>query len=238
MEERFDTDLITVYKHPEAGDWYTIGLDAATGFGDDYTSIQVWSNRLPFEQVAWVRNKRLTTYRGSEVLHALARYYNEAFIVPETRHPGNAYVDNLIEKFAYGKIYQKLQTLDESPNQSSKYGITTTDADKALLINNAKQLTESDEVKVIFHDEVTLLEFCNYIYIGDKRKTGAIEGANDDTVMAAMLALHGCATRPQKPKPVLPKYDPENEDMAHKRYLMKQHFARLQKQKEGQVIYV
>ena len=222
-EDKHRTDLVTIYRPPEADTKYTIGLDAATGFGADYTSIQVWSNRLPFEQVAWLRNKRTTTVVGSEVMIALARWYNNAFIIPETRYPGNAYVDNAIEHHGYGYIYQKIQALDESPSVSSKYGICTTETDKHILINNFKELTEgADGYQIKIHDETTIYEFCNFVYIDDKRKTGAGSGFFDDTVMAAMLALcHGCSVYPQKPREVKKKYTIEDEDRAHHLHLMK-----------------
>ncbi len=223
-EDKHRTDLVSIYHHPEADTKYTLGLDAATGFGSDYTSGQIWSNRVPFEQVAWFRSKRVTTVVGSEVMVALARYYNNAYIVPETRFPGNAYVDNAIEKFGYGYIYQKMQSLDESPSVSSKYGICTTETDKHLLINNFKELTEGiDGSRIIFHDEITIYEFCNFVYIDDKRKTGAGSGFFDDTVMAAMLALFGCSLRPQAPREVPEEFDIGKEDSAHHAHLLRRH---------------
>jgi hypothetical protein len=236
-EDKFRKDLISIFRHPEPGLKYTIGLDAATGFGADYTSIQVWSNRIPFEQVAWLWNKRTTTVIGSEVMVALARYYNNAFIVPETRYPGNAYVDNAIEKYGYGRIYQKRQTLDENPSESSKYGICTTETDKHLLVNNFKELTEGvDGPQIIFHDENTIYEFCNYVYLEDKDKMGGGEGFHDGTVMGALLALYGCSLHPQAPKPKIEKYDAENEDAAHMRYLQQKHRESLFGKKEEGIL--
>lgn len=219
--DKYRTDLVTIYHHPEPDTKYTLGIDAATGFGADYTSLQVFSNRIPFEQVAWLRNKRITTVVGSKVADNLARYYNNAFIVPETRHPGNAYVDNLIEVYGYGNIFRRKQVLDEDPTVSSKYGICTTDADKALLWTQTKALMENlDGPQIIPHDAIFLNECCNYVYIHDKRKTGAGEGFFDDTVMAAMLALHGCSLRPQAPREEVEQYSPQEEDLAHKQYLL------------------
>ena len=109
LKDKYSQELVTIFKFPEPDMRYTLGLDAATGFGADYTAIQIWSKRLPFEQVAWLWNNRTTTVKGSMVMIALARYYNNAYIVPETRHPGNAYVDNAIEVYGYGNIYQKRQ---------------------------------------------------------------------------------------------------------------------------------
>ena len=220
-EDKHRTDLVTIYRHPEEDTKYTLGLDAATGFGSDYTSIQIWSNRLPFEQVAWLRNKRITTVVGSDVMVALARYYNNAFIVPETRYPGNAYVDNAIEKLGYGNIYQKAQALDEDPSISSKYGICTTETDKHILVNNFKELTEGiDGPRIIFRDENTIYEFCHYVYGEDKDKMNGGEGFHDDTVMSAMLALYGCAMRPQKPREIKKTYTVEDENRAQHLHLM------------------
>jgi len=220
-------DLVNIYEHPEKGTRYTLGLDAATGFGSDYTSIQVWSNQMPFEQVAWLRNKRINTVKGTEVMIALAKYYNNAFIVPEVRHPGNAYVDHAIETYAYGNIYRRKQVLDEDPSVSSKYGICTTKGDKHLLINQAKSLLENPTgAQVIFHDPVTLNEFCNFVYVEEKDKTGAGEGFHDDTVIATMLALHGCSLFPQAPREKPKIYRPQDEDAAHAKYLLERHFGR------------
>ncbi len=232
-------DLVSIYLHPEKDERYTIGVDAATGFGADYTSIQVFGNRMPFEQKAWLRNKRITTVKGSEVMIALAKYYNNAFIVPETRHPGNAYVDNAIEVYGYGNIFRRKQVLDEDPTVSSKYGICTTEADKHLLINQTKALMEApDGSQVIFHDPVTLNEFCNFVYIEDKRKTGAGEGFHDDTVMGVMLALHGCSLFPQQAKEKVRLYDPKGEDAAFAQYLMRRHSARLLDKKRNMVTVI
>lgn len=236
-EDKFRQDLITIWKKPEPGLKYTIGLDAATGFGADYTSIQVWSNRIPFEQVAWLWNKRTTTVVGSEVMVALARYYNNAYIVPETRYPGNAYVDNAIENFGYGNIYQKRQTLDENPSESSKYGICTTETDKHLLVNNFKELTEDiNGPQIIFHDENTIYEFCNYVYLEDKDKMGGGEGFHDDTVMGAMLALYGCSLRPQRPIEVVEEFSIEGEHAAHCAYLQQKHKESLFGKKEEGIL--
>jgi len=238
-EDKHRVDLVNIYEHPEKDVRYTIGVDAATGFGADYTSIQVFGNRMPFEQKAWLRNKRITTVKGSEVMIALAKYYNNAFIVPETRHPGNAYVDNAIEVYGYGNIFRRKQVLDEDPSVSSKYGICTTEADKHLLINQAKALMENqDGPQVIFHDPVTLNEFCNFVYIEDKRKTGAGEGFNDDTVIATLLALHGCSLFPQKAREKPQVYNAKDEDAAFGRYLMRRHTARLNNRERDMVIAI
>lgn len=225
--DKYNVEVVNIYEHPEEDAKYTIGVDAATGFGADYTYIPVFTNRMPFEQVAWLWDKRINTVRGSEVCHKLAKYYNNAFIVPETRHPGNAYVDNLIEVHAYGNIYRRQQELDEDPSVSSKYGICTTEADKHQLINQCKSLMEApDGNQIIIHDPIALNEFCNFVYIEDKRKTGAGTGFHDDCVMGIMLALRGCLLYPQAARKIKKTFTIEDEELAHHRYLQRKYTER------------
>lgn len=220
-------DPICLYAKPEKDTRYTIGVDAATGFGKDFTSIQVWSNRIPFEQVCWLRSKIINTVEGSDAMVRMGKYYNDALLVIESRHPGNAYVDNALDVYHYKNVYQREKHLHEETGLDRRYGICTTDADKHLLINTMKRSMENpDGAQVIFHDPLTVEEFMNFVYIEDKRKTGAAQGFNDDTVMAAMLAVHGCSMYPQEPKAkkTVKELD-ENE--AHQRYLLDKHMKRM-----------
>ena len=206
-------DRVMVWQPPMAGLRYSIGVDAATGMGGDYTAMSVFTCIRPFEQVAWFWNNRVTTPEGSRVMLNLARWYNNALLVIETRYPGNAYQDNALDpKFAggkaYGNCYHRIQTLDEDPNMSSKFGICTTEADKHLLVNETKALLENPEgPQFILNDPITVAEFCNYVYVEDKNKMGAPTGANDDTVMSSMLALHGCIRHPQAAIVQKPEFD-------------------------------
>jgi hypothetical protein len=91
---------------------------------------------------------------------------------------------------------------------SCKYGFRTTENSKWQLINET-QLALADH-GLIINDLVTIAEFMNFVYQQTKRKAGAADGFNDDTVMALMLAHHGALlypfTRPvieTKKKPVI-----------------------------------
>lgn len=226
--DKHNVEVVTIYTPPEPGMKYTMGLDGATGYGADYTYIPIFTNRMPFEQVAWLHSKRINTFFGSRVTHRLAQYYNDAFIVPETRLPGNAYVDELICRYHYANIYRKLQDLDEDPSVSSKYGICTTDADKNLLINQCKSLMEApDGNQIIIHDPVALNEFCNFVFIEDKRKTGAGTGFHDDCVMGIMLALRGCLMFPQGQREKKKTFTIQDEELAHHRFLVKRDRANM-----------
>ena len=217
MQYRFEPVAygpLKVYKEPEGGEKYTVGIDTATGLGADYTCMQVLSNRLPFDQVAVFRAK-WSVVDAALFANQLGHWYNDALIVVETNYPGNAVQDALIQTYRYPRNYQAEQHLDESPNVSSKYGFTTTQGSKWLLIREMIQAIKDEDI--ILNDPLTVEEMGSYVYLEDKTKTGAAPGLNDDTVIAIMLAYHGAYLYPQKPK-ARPK-SPVFGNLQHKKML-------------------
>lgn len=224
-------DLIYIYKHPEKDERYSVGVDGATGVGRDYTSIQVWSNRIPFEQVAWYRSKNVSTVDGSKIMVDLGRYYNDALLIPERNHPGNAYVDNAIEVHRYANCYMQETHLERDIKVGNIFGFQTTKASKQLLVNDFKgmyfiKIKGIFVPDIIFHDPLTVQAFLNFIYVEDKDHMEAIEGAEDDSVMGSLLAIKGCSIDPQARRVDVRKPQVLNEDQAHKAWLIKQHLER------------
>jgi hypothetical protein len=99
---------------------------------------------------------------------------------------------------------------------SSKYGFQTTEATKWMLIREFQAAIKNREI--IINDRQTIEELGSFVYKEDKSKTGAIEGLNDDCVMAIMLAHLGAMLYPEKPK--AKKDKPLTEEMAQQRALM------------------
>ncbi|KKN29383.1 hypothetical protein LCGC14_0844570 [marine sediment metagenome] len=232
IPENPGVDLVHIYKMPRPETLYSIGVDAATGVLADYTSLQVFSHRVPYEQVAWFHSNRTSTVEGSRIMVELGYFFNEAMLVIETRYPGNAYQDNALEKYMYPNLYSEETHLQQDIKYSKIFGIMTTEQSKALLINETKTLIEHKNYKgvyvpqIIFHDPFTLQSFTDYVYLEDKSKSGAISGCIDDPVMATMLAVRGCNQKPQEAEK---RGEPirMTEDQAHKSYLLKRHFSKI-----------
>lgn len=210
---------LMVYKAPEPGERYIMGIDTATGVGKDFTVFQVFNARMPFEQVAVYRVKE-SVVDAAEAAHRLGTWYNEAMIVCETNYPGNAVQDALVMKYRYPNNYQAEEHLDEDPNISCKFGFQTNQASKWMLIREFEEVLKSKDI--ILHDKQTIEEFMQYVYIEDRTKTGAVQGLNDDCVIAAMLAIHGCTLFPRRPKP---KPKTQKEGNAQHRALMDKFIA-------------
>jgi hypothetical protein len=188
-----DSGPVKIFRLPETGMVYTMGVDASTGLADDYSCIQVVSNTLPYEQVAIFRAK-WPVNEVSKYVDMIGRFYNEALNVCEVNYPGNSVQDALLQYYKYPRNYQPETHLDEDVDISCKYGFRTTEASKWLLINEMQMALANKEI--IINDTVTMDEMTNFVYMGSKRKAGAAEGFNDDTVMAFMLAYHGAKLYP------------------------------------------
>lgn len=184
---------VRIFKNPQPGWVYTMGSDAATGLGDDYSCSQVLTNTIPHEQVAVFR-QQLPVNEYTKAVNALGRYYNEALNVCEINYPGNSVQDALLQFYLYPRNYQPEEHLDIDPNISDKFGFRTSEASKWLLINEMQVALE--EKGIIIHDPVTISEMMNFVYQKEKRKAGGAAGFNDDTVIALMLAFHGAKLYP------------------------------------------
>lgn len=207
---------LKIYEHPEEGTKYTVGVDAATGVGADWTVFNVLSNRLPFTQVANYRTKNSVVTAAKDLVE-LGWYYNTALLVIETRFPGNAVQDAAILTYKYPNNYRQEEHLDADPSISDKFGICTTETLKWLLIRDLQDVLKNNEL--ILNCPQTIDEILNFIYKEDKSKTGAVEGLNDDEVIALMLAVRGAKTYPQNPRP---KTKPSlSADVSQQRSIMK-----------------
>ena len=188
-----ETGPLRVFALPEPGMTYTMGIDAATGLGDDYSSIQMLTNTIPCEQVAVFR-QQIPVNEFTKIVDNTGRFYNEALNVCEINYPGNSVQDALLQFYRYPRNYQPETHLVTNYDITEKFGFRTTEASKWLLINEMQAALE--ENGIIIHDPVTISEMLNFVYQAAKNKAGAAAGFNDDTVMALMLAYHGAKLYP------------------------------------------
>ena len=207
---------LQVWRHPKDSTKYTVGIDTSTGVVQDWTVMQVLENHLPFEQVAMFRAKWSVVECG-KMAYQLGSFYNQALIVCETNYPGNAVQDALVMTYRYPHNYQSEERLDSDPGISSKYGFQTTEASKWLLIREFQNAIKNREI--ILNDRQTVEELGSFVYKEDKSKTGAIEGLNDDCVIALMLAYRGAMLYPEAPI-ARDKREPLSVEVAQQRAMM------------------
>lgn len=191
--KQFEDGPLRVFEYPQAGMPYTMGVDAATGLGNDNSAIQVMTNTLPSRQVCRFKGQ-VPVHEFSDTVDKVGRWYNNALNMCEVNYPGNSVQEALLQYYHYPRNYQPETHLDEDLGISSRYGFRTTEATKWMLINEFQQSLESNEILIF--DPDTVDELMNFVYEKDKNKSGAAKGFCDDLVISLMLANHGVRLYP------------------------------------------
>jgi hypothetical protein len=202
-----------IFDEPEHDSKYLISADTCTGEDQqtqgiaadpDYHSIQVW--RAPFED--WHGDwhvPRLVALHHSRVdigilaheVEAAARWYGDAFIIPEVNNSGLALLKYLLEMGL--SVYRRRKYNDSMGMVEKSYGWSTDKITRKTIIDH--MAAEIIEENVDIPDEGVLKELKTFI-INDRGKPEAAPGHHDDHVLAAAIALYNIdsATTYRKPK--------------------------------------
>jgi len=176
-----------IWKKPIPNHRYILTVDVSTGTGKDSSAIEVFDVG-EYEQVAEYKGM-ISTKSFGRAIKAIAKYYNEAFVVIECNSIGEAVFNEVYyhETEPYNNVYRQKKT---------KNGITRmtgwiTDVKTRKLITNEliDWLTVDslwEEVKI--YSKRVYLEMTTWIWDGSK----PIHDSNthDDLLIALSLALY------------------------------------------------
>ena len=176
---------VTVWQKPISGVQYVIGVDPATGEGDDDSSISVhrFDNG---EQVAELSGK-LNPTETALVACNLGSWYNTAIIGIECNGVGIATV-NEARKLSYPNLYRRnVPTAEKAivggvPN----YGWSTNLQTRPVMIEEYRQMFENKWLKI------NSLKLLNQMKTFVRKENGKVEhetGKHDDCLFASMIAI-------------------------------------------------
>jgi hypothetical protein len=182
-----------IWKLPEAGKSYIVGVDVARGDGKDYSTIQVFDVET-LEQVAEYREKI-----GVDLLPYLVEWvgktYNNAFLVIECNSFGLSVAFDIRDKFQYKRLFYSKNVQDIHVRSTSDYkipegieipGFQTTRKSRPMLIKSI--IAHMREGNLTLHSPRLLAEMKTFIMKGDRPE--AEQGFNDDLIFALGLALY------------------------------------------------
>jgi len=182
---------LEVYKKPEKEGLYTIVCDVARGTEQDYSAFLVFDvSQLPYRIVAKYRNNEIKPLLFPNVIHDVAKAYNNAYVMIEVNDIGEQVAtamqydleyDNLIMASMRGRAGQILGS--GFSGGKVQLGVRTTKAVKMLGCSNLKQLIETD--KLIVNDYDLITEFSTFVKHGQSFQ--AEEGHTDDLAMCCVL---------------------------------------------------
>ena len=184
ITERQNGEL-RVWVEPEADTQYAIGADTAEGItGGDYAAAQIINCRT-MEQVACIHGT-IPPYEFAQLLNAVGRYYNKAWLCVEVNASGHRVQDHLIREFYYPNLHRWRGKPDKIKiGQSHLYGWDTSVWSRPILIGAGQRALNHNLVTL--HEE-GLLEELTHFSKNDDGKYEA-EVGHDDRVMALLLAL-------------------------------------------------
>lgn len=178
-----------IWKMPESGAAYVMGVDAAEGKEHgDWSVISIWHRHdgVHAEKVAMYRNKT-SPHELAEKAYFLWSMYNKGFVTPEKNFPGNATCMRLFE-LGCNQIYlSKNEEIMGAEPSSVNVGFRTTTQSKAHLISEAIVALRDDLITL--HDVDSIDEWIRFQMVNGRAQ--APDGTNDDIVMADLLALWG-----------------------------------------------
>lgn len=183
---------LTIWKEPEKGVVYDIGVDVGLGTSarDDSDDEGDWSvmcvlRRGTNEQVAEWRSKSVDVMELASHAATLGYYYNRAQIAVEVNSIGIA-TNMQLTKTGYSNLYVWRYRDEISPRMTKKVGWETSYRTKKLLVSFA--VHQMNNNNVVIRSETLLDELRNFVHLGNERYGGAA-GHHDDTVMAWQIAL-------------------------------------------------
>ena len=189
----FDRNL-WIWDYPNYSKQYLISADVARGDGTDYSAAQVFDLE-EMEQVAEYKGQLGTTEFGNFLIE-LATKYNDALLVVENNNIGWATLQTIIDRGYENLFYQEKNHMivDDEIQHTNRYrhidknkipGFTTTLKTKPLIVAKMEEYTREKMVKL----KSTRLIDELFVFIYKNSKMEALEGYNDDLVMAYSILL-------------------------------------------------
>jgi len=180
---------LKVYSEPLQDRLYTICVDTARGKEGDYSAFKVFDvTEFPYRDVATFRDRELDPLLYPNIIHRVARHYNDAMILVETNDIGQQVADMLKFDLEYENMVHTYSHTSKGVMMSGGFGgishagVRTTKLVKKLGCSNFKTLVESD--KLILTDFDTINELYRFVFNGSSYEA---EEGNDDLVMCCVL---------------------------------------------------
>jgi hypothetical protein len=199
---------VRVWKDPEEGHQYVIGVDVAEGVeGGDYSSAQVLDMET-LEQVAAVHG-HIQPYNLAHLLADLGNWYNKALVAIEVYPNGFGVQDVMIRTIHYANLHRWKGKPDRISQKIQRvYGWETNVWSRGLLVESGQRAFHHDTVTI--HEDGLIQELLMFTK-NDNGKYEAEEG-HDDRVMAFLIALRSRDENyiPRKRKMARPASEPDD----------------------------
>lgn len=175
-------DRLRIYKKPEKGCRYVLGVDPSKGVGGDDATIQILKieniNPIRMEQVAVFQDNLTDIYELADIVNKLSFYYNKAKIMVENNGEGAPVALRLWWT-------HENEGLVNSGRKNKDLGIRATQTTKVNAVLLMKKLIEDHSIKLV--DEDTIFQLTDFQDIKGKMEC---VNMHDDLVSSLYWAIY------------------------------------------------
>ena len=182
---------LDMYERPNPANTYVVIADVSRGTNNDYSAFIVFDvSTVPYRIVAKYRDNEIKPMLFPNVIHDVAKAYNQAYVMVEVNDIGEQVAsalqfdleyENLIMASMRGRAGQVVG--GGFSGGKAQLGVRTTKAVKKMGCSNIKQIIETD--KLIINDYNLINEWSTFILKGQSYE--AEEGHCDDLAMCCVL---------------------------------------------------
>lgn len=206
--EKISGGILSVWEDPKKDHNYSFGVDVAEGLEHSDNSVVIILDRLNFSVVATYVGLIDPDILGQEII-ALARWYNEAWIVCEANNHGLTTIKSML-RVGYANIYsEKSQVEIGYRTDTRRIGWFTNIVTRPILVDELRKVIRDKKINIY---DVNIIDELGTFIVDNKGKQRGQSGHKDDRVMALGLAIQGHLRCPmseyitrehKKPKPKL-----------------------------------
>jgi hypothetical protein len=182
---------LDIYENPVKEHNYIITVDVARGLGNDYSAFIVFdTTQFPYKIVAKYRNNEIKPMLFPNIIHDIAKAYNQAFLLIEVNDIGDQVASILQYDLEYDNILMATmrgrngQIVGQGfSGKKTQLGVRMTSAVKKLGCSNLKTLLEDDKILTCDYDIISELT----TFSQKHNSFEAEEGCNDDLAMCLVI---------------------------------------------------
>lgn len=184
----FTNEGLDVYIEPEKGKFYALVADTSRGVGgDSSTFVVVDTTEFPYKLTAKYKNNKIHPLLYTDVIHKVAKDYNNAYCLVELNDNGQQVADTLWRDLEYENIFfvatGRNGQFVSSAGHGARPGVTTSKQVKRLGCTLIKGMIENN--KLLVHDADIISEMSTFIE--KKQSYEADDGYHDDLMMCLVL---------------------------------------------------
>jgi len=182
---------LDIYENVIQDHNYMITVDVARGLGNDYSAFIVFDiTNFPYKVVAKYRNNEIKPMLFPNIVHNVAKGYNNAFLLIEVNDIG----DQVASIIQYDLEYENLlmasmrgragQVVGQGfSGKKTQLGVRMTSAVKKLGCSNLKAMIEDDKLLTCDYEIISELT----TFAQKHNSFEAEEGCNDDLAMCLVI---------------------------------------------------